>query len=114
MAVKRIYYDRQPKVGDNIITRKDSIIGGWKADYEYIVAKLGNGYVVAYNERLGYSDMKNGGIEITDGEYRIFEDVNYEPDPTKVEKLKETHEYTYRILGVPMYKRTLKIYEETK
>lgn len=114
MPEKRIYYDRQPQVGDNIVTLKDSVIGGWSADYEYIVVKLGNGYVVGYNDRLGFSDMKKGGVPIPDEQYRIFEDVYYELEPKKEEKLKETHEYTYRVLGVPLFRRTLKIYEETK
>lgn len=112
MPVKRIYHDRQPQVGDNVVTLRDSLVGDWKVNYEYIITRLGNGYVVGYNERLGYSSRKNGGITITDGEYRIFEDIFYEPEPTKEEKLKETHEYTYRILGIPLFKRTLKIYEE--
>ena len=112
MPVKRIYHDRQPKVGDNIVTLRDSLIGDWYADYEYTVTKIGNGYVVGSSERLGYTDRKNGGITITDGEYRIFEDICYKPEPTKEEKLKETHEYTYKFLGFPLFKRVIHIYDE--
>lgn len=112
MAIKRVFHNRQPQVGDSVVTIRDSSIGDWKANYEYIITKLGNGYIVANSKRLGYSDRRNGGVAISDGGYRIFEDVYYELEPKKEEKLKETHEYTYRILGIPIFKRTLKIYDE--
>lgn len=99
---KRIYHDRQPRVGDTIIALRNDRYGNYSEGNELIITKMnrisGTRAVFAYNKRTGAE------ICISDGFYRIYSDITYE-------KTGEQH-VVKRLFGIPFYKKTTDIYEE--
>ena len=101
-VTKRIYHDRQPKVGDTVECTHTSKYG----DY----AK-GNEMTVLAPDRFINAEQINALIHrtgkevvISDGFYRVYADIAYV-------KTGEQH-IVIRFLGIPVYKKTIDIYEE--
>lgn len=96
---KRIYHDRQPRVGDTIVAIRRG--AEYNVGHELTVistkSSLGNA-VRAYSDRIGYATF------VSDGNYRIFTDITYV-------KTGEQH-IVKRFLGIPFYRKTIDIYEE--
>lgn len=99
---KRIYHDRQPRVGDTVECTYTSKYGDYTAGNEMVVtriyAPMFSDYIFAYNPRRGEE------VCINDSFYRIYTDVTYV-------KTGEQH-VVYRFFGIPLYKKTIDIYEE--
>lgn len=101
-VTKRIYHERQPRVGDTIECTYTSKHGDYTVGNEMKVTRISapmfSDYVFAYNPRRGEE------ICIHDSFYRIYSDITYE-------KTGELH-VVKRIFGIPFYKKTIDIYEE--
>lgn len=99
---KRIYHDRQPRVGDKIVALRTNRYGDYSEGNELIITKMnwlsGAAAVFAYNTRTQTE------VCISDGFYRIYTDITYE-------KTGEQH-VVKRLFGIPFYRKTIDIYEE--
>lgn len=101
MALKKVYVERQPKVGDWVeATEKPFNVGDWQIGHEYQVIRLFDAFIVVIGDRMPYDKDK---ITIADGRYRVFE-YQEVPEP------KETHVKHYKFLGISFGKRTTYIY----
>ncbi|WEG18585.1 hypothetical protein PQ478_08885 [Alkalihalophilus pseudofirmus] len=87
----RIYPDRHPRIGDNVVALRTSGIyhNKYIEGYEYTVVGLGNETIIVTGERMPSNSKE---LVILDGFYAIYEDVIEEVKETI---LKETHEKVY-------------------
>lgn len=98
---KRIYPKRQPRVGDKVVAMRSSSLGDFEKHYEYEIIKLGHGYVTVVGERM---PIFKSQVTMPDGSYIVYEEV-------EAKKPKEIHVKHYKFLGIPLGKRTTKIYK---
>jgi hypothetical protein len=100
--IEKVYLNRHAEVGDavedisNPFNYADHIVG-----YEYIVTKLGHGYIKVTSDRLPRHKKE---ILICDDHYQVIE-YRTIPEP------KETHIKTYKFLGIPFGKRNTYVYD---
>lgn len=98
---KRIYLDKQPEVGDNIVITNEHWTVGHKLGTEMRIVKVetwSGDCVFVYNPRKGRVEC------VHDNWYSICKDVTYV-------KTGEQH-VVKRIFGIPFYRKTIDIYEE--
>lgn len=98
---KRIYLDKQPEVGDNIVItcnhRLSNHTYGTKMTIVSVETYTGD-CIFAYNPRKGRVEC------VHDNHYSIYTDVTYV-------KTGEKH-VVKRFLGIPFYRKTIDNYEE--
>ncbi|MEH7521746.1 hypothetical protein V7149_00465 [Bacillus sp. JJ1503] len=100
---KRVYLDKQPEVGDRIVTTHAnfSLSNRYNKGNEMTIVSalsISGDCILAFNERTG----KN--VYVHDSNYAIFRDVTYE-------KVGEEH-IVKRFLGIPIYSKKVDIYKE--
>lgn len=99
---KRIYHNRQPRVGDTIECTYTSMFGDYTKGNELTITEIASPFVSdnvrAYNPRIGRE------LYINDSFYRIYTDITYV-------KTGKQH-IVKRFLGIPYYRKTIDIYEE--
>ena len=100
--IERVYLDKQPETGDTIVATYTNRFGYYTEGNEMTVlppsAYLSSNQVYALNHRTGKT------VVITDGRYRIYKDITYK-------KTGEQH-VVKRLFGIPIYSKTIDIYEE--
>ncbi|MEI2465096.1 hypothetical protein [Niallia taxi] len=98
----KYYLHREVIVGDIVEATSNPFgVGDWIVGYHYSVVKLGHGYIVVTSDRLSKGKKE---IVIDDGKYRVIE-------CRLVKKPKETHVKVFKILGIPVGKKTTYIYD---
>lgn len=98
---KRVYLDKQPEVGDNIVITCDHRLSRHTYGTEMTIVSVESttgDCVFAYNPRKGREEC------VHDNRYSIYKDVTHV-------KTGEQH-VVYRFFGIPLYKKTIDIYEE--